>query len=283
MAQATRLCGLSSLADLGEASGRAQLQPCRNPLPLTLSSRASAKLRCVAGVRAAETLSLSQGSACNRARTRDPCFSVGAHSPTPLKPTPGLSGPPARSARDYTLPHKSAQTPGGEILTMMEICFAIPWSAWTAIVCLLLFALLWLCFWRAHRGTRSFYFDPQDFAHYERGGGRELPVAATTATFATHLKSYVGVMQLLITVAAASIAFGSTERLRPGVFAAKIILAFSILYGVLFSGLLQYFYDEYSQNVRAYTRFRYSLIEALGFSTLVCFVAGYLAWAFNLG
>jgi hypothetical protein len=41
------------------------------------------------------------------------------------------------------------------------------------------------------RGTTSLYFDPQDFVHYESGGGRELPVAASTATFEPHLKNCV--------------------------------------------------------------------------------------------
>lgn len=130
---------------------------------------------------------------------------------------------------------------------------------------------------------RSFYFDPQDFVLYEKGGGRELPVAASTGTFDSFLKSYVDVTKLLITVAAASIAFGGNQHPSKGILVAKVTLAFSILYGMMFCALLQFFYDEYAQNVRAYTRQRYSLIEALGFSTLVCFIAGYFIWAFNLG
>jgi hypothetical protein len=122
----------------------------------------------------------------------------------------------------------------------------------------------------------------QDFVHYEGGGGRDLPIAASTSTFTVHLENYIGVTKLLITVAAASIAFGGRPNLSKGIFVAKIVLAFSILYGVLFCALLQFFYDEYTQNVRAYTRRRYSLIEALGFSCLACFVVGYFAWAFNL-
>lgn len=102
-------------------------------------------------------------------------------------------------------------------------------------------------------------------------------------TFEPHLKNYIDVMKLLVTIAAASIAFGGIQDNRTGVLAAKLILAFSILYGVVFSGLLQFFYDEYTQNVHAYTRFRYSLIEALGFSALVCFIVGYFVWTFSLG
>jgi hypothetical protein len=128
----------------------------------------------------------------------------------------------------------------------------------------------------------SFYFDPQDFVHYEGGGGRELPVAAATGTFAPFLNNYTDVTKLLITVAAALIAFGGGPSPSRGVLAAKVILAFSVLYGVMFAALLLFFYDDYCQNVRAHTRFRYSLNEALGFSTLFCFILGYLVWAFNL-
>jgi hypothetical protein len=90
------------------------------------------------------------------------------------------------------------------------------------------------------------------------------------------------VTKLLITVSAASIAFGASEAQRSGIFIAKIILAFSILYGVLFSALMQYCYEEYAQDVRFYTRALYSLVEALGMSCLACFIAGYFVWAFNL-
>jgi hypothetical protein len=52
---------------------------------------------------------------------------------------------------------------------------------------------------------------------------------------------------------------------------------------VPFVALLLFFYDDYCQNVQAHTPFRYSLNEALGFSALICFISGYLIWAFNLG
>jgi len=162
-------------------------------------------------------------------------------------------------------------------------CIAVPLAVWPAVGCILLFAILFGYFWSSMRGVRSIYFDPQDFAHYEKGGGRTLPLAAATGTFAPHLKSYTGATKLLVTVAAASIAFGANQGSKTGVFIAKIVLAFSILYGTVFSALLQFFYDLYAQDVRAYTPRRYALIQALGFSCLVCFIVGYLVWACSLG
>jgi hypothetical protein len=155
-------------------------------------------------------------------------------------------------------------------------------KALPVIGCLFAFLVLMAIFWVSSRGVSYFYFDPKDFAKLENGGGRKLPLAAPDTTFESHLRNYVDVMKLLVTVAAASIAFGALPQGKTGVLIAKLILAFSILYGVVFSGLLQYFYDEYTQNVQAYTRWRYALIRALGFSALTCFVVGYLVWAFTL-
>jgi hypothetical protein len=164
----------------------------------------------------------------------------------------------------------------------LTLYLRVPTLVWPVIGCSLVFAALLLGFWRSHAGVRSFYLDPQDFRAYENGGGRELPLAAANSTFEPLLRNYIDVTKLLITVAAASIAFGGSKNPTSGVSIAKVTLAFSILYGVMFCALLQFFYDEYTQNVRAYTRLRYSLIEALGFSTLSCFIAGYFFWAFNL-
>lgn len=165
----------------------------------------------------------------------------------------------------------------------MAILLSIPYSAWPVFSCLLFFALLLGYFLWDNRGGPSFYFDPQDMVHYEKGGGRELPLSAEHATFEPLLKAYIDVMKLLVTVAAASIAFGGIPNGKRGIIAAKLILACALLFGVVFCGLLQFFYDEYGQNVRAYTRIRYSLIQALGFSALACFVVGYFVWAFSLG
>jgi hypothetical protein len=168
-------------------------------------------------------------------------------------------------------------------------CFLgrIPGWFWTIVGCLSLFAVLFALFLRRGRGARSFYFDPQDYAYYEKDnlGEKKLPIAAMekASTFAPLLEGYIGVAKLIITLAAASIAFGGNQNSRPGIFIAKIVLSFSILYGVTFTALLQYFYDDYTQDVNSYLPRRYALIQALGFSTLGCFVMGYFVWAFNLG
>ena len=160
-------------------------------------------------------------------------------------------------------------------------CISISPRAATALGCSSLFAVLWATFWGFCHKSKFFYFDPQDFTHYEQGGNRKLPVSAATSTFAPHLKGYISATKLLLTVAAASIAFGANQTATIGIFLAKIILAFSVLYGTAFVALLQFFYEQYAQNVGYYVPWRYSIVQALGFSSLVSFVVGYLVWAFN--
>jgi len=167
---------------------------------------------------------------------------------------------------------------------MLSGAFCIPINprVATGLGCASLFAVLWAVRWNSYRKSICFYFDPQDFVHYEHGGDRKLPVSAASGTFAPHFKGYISVIKLLLTVAAASVAFGSNQAQHVGVFLAKIILAFSVLYGTIFAGLLQFFYEQYAQDVRSYVPWRYSIIQALGFSSLICFVMGYLVWAFYL-
>jgi hypothetical protein len=63
---------------------------------------------------------------------------------------------------------------------------------------------------------------------------------------------------------------------------AKIVLSFSILYGVTFAALLQFYYDEYSINVRAYTTI--SVLTYTGARILDprVFHRRVFLWAFNL-
>jgi hypothetical protein len=148
-----------------------------------------------------------------------------------------------------------------------------------------LFGLFWTVLWQSHKGAAYIYFDPQDAVH--AGNGKRSfrrSAASASATFEPMLKHYIGVTQLLVTVAAASIAFGGDKNPAPAllIVVAKLLLAWSICYGVLFCAFVLYRYDEYSQDVKCYTRAWYSTVEAFGFATLACFTLGYLAWGWGL-
>lgn len=151
--------------------------------------------------------------------------------------------------------------------------------AWIiAIICLGVYAAIFSVLFHFNRAP-YYYFDNQDFLKYEDGLGRKLPHSAQNGTFEPMLKHYIGLAQLVITVAAASIAFGGTQAPRPVIAMAKLFLAFCIIYGVFFCAAILYRYDEYNHNVQCYTRFWYATVEGLGFTTLACFVLGYMAWA----
>ncbi len=150
-----------------------------------------------------------------------------------------------------------------------------------------IFAIWCTVFWATHRGKAYFLFDPQDEFHAHQGGNRLFPRSAATATFEPMLKHYIGVTQLLVTIAAASIAFGGSggnQASNPaiGIAIAKLFLAWSVFYGVLFCALLLYCYDEYGQNLKSYTLRWHSAVFACGFSSLTFFTLGFVLWGFGL-
>jgi len=147
-----------------------------------------------------------------------------------------------------------------------------------AVASLVVFGVFWSIFWFSNpRG--NFFFDPQDCVR-ANSKLRVFPASASTATFEPFLKHYIGVTQLLVTVAAASIAFGGNSQ--SPIILAKLLLACSIFYGVLFCALLLWRYDEYAQDMESYTLGWYSTVFAFGFSCLTCFMVGYLAWGWGL-
>jgi hypothetical protein len=144
------------------------------------------------------------------------------------------------------------------------------------------FWLLWAIFWFTHAGG-YFYFDPQD-CFKANPESRLFPLSASKATFLPFLEHYIGVTKLIVTVAAASIAFGGNSAGKPVllIVIAKLLLAWSILYGVFFCAILLWRYDEYAQNMKSYTKGWYSTVFASGFASFFCFVAGYIAWAWGI-
>jgi hypothetical protein len=139
-----------------------------------------------------------------------------------------------------------------------------------------------MTFWLTHKGG-FFYFDPQDCAKSDPKG-RLFPLSAASATFLPFLDHYIGVTKLMVTVAAASIAFGGDKNQKPAVLIviAKLLLAWSILYGVFFCVVLLWRYDEYAQDMTSYTRAWYSTVFASGFASFFCFIAGYIFWGWGL-
>ena len=179
-----------------------------------------------------------------------------------------------------TLPSASSLCLSCDTFARILLCAHITRFWGGALVALALFGACWVIFWFSHR-SEHYFFDPQDGFRNDPER-RAFPVSAKTATFEPLLKHYIGVTQLLVTVAAASIAFGGNQIPPAPIVTAKLLLAWSIFYGVLFCASLLWRYDEYGQDVKSYTRGWYSTIFALAFSSLLCFMGGYLAWGWGL-
>ena len=167
-------------------------------------------------------------------------------------------------------------------MATLYLCAHISVFAAVSVASLVLFGMIWIAFCVSHKGA-YFYFDPQDCAK-ANPAGRTFPLSAENATFLPFLDHYIGVTKLMVTVAAASIAFGGDRAQRPVllIIIAKLLLAWSILYGVFFCIVLLWRYDEYAQNMESYTKSWYSTVFASGFASFFCFIAGYIAWGWGL-
>jgi hypothetical protein len=158
-------------------------------------------------------------------------------------------------------------------------------SVWLSIAGSILLApsvfLIW--FLAIKRGT-YFFMDPQDNLN-----GINDPEAwrLKGRTFIPILERYTDVVKTVIGLAAGSITLlvgfmgyllnapKSAHVLNLNVGVPLIVLAFSICYLFLCLVLLINRYEDYLVDTRSYTRFWYSLANALGYSGLICFAFGY--------
>jgi len=140
------------------------------------------------------------------------------------------------------------------------------------VTALALFTIVWLIVWLRTKSS-PFSFDPEG-AEGEFGKGL-LPI-------------YLDITKLILGIAAGSIVLlvGSSNLVQQSSgrslrsFASPMFMvAMSIIYGVLFMTFLVLRYEQHRHNpaTDAYTRFKYSGNQALGFSALSCFCIGY-AW-----
>jgi hypothetical protein len=149
---------------------------------------------------------------------------------------------------------------------------------------LLFWPLLWFGYRTGDDGCRVeyVYFNPQDWqVSARRAIATRLPIESQIATFGPLLKQYIGVTKLLVTVAAASISFATAHN-SAGIYCAKLFLAWSIAYGLMFCITAVYCYESYLHNLESYKPRWAATVESLGVSSLFCFLIGYGVWAFQL-
>jgi hypothetical protein len=132
------------------------------------------------------------------------------------------------------------------------------------LVGLVLFFGLWLTACLA-TPAGSFTFDPQN-----RPGAFEPRLAI----YVRAGEYIVGIATGSIVLLVGSSGLHSSGRL-PWLYASPLVLlALCVIYGVLFMVLLAYNYEMFLHG-NPYTRFQYVRNQALGFSALACFCAGY--------
>jgi hypothetical protein len=142
------------------------------------------------------------------------------------------------------------------------------------------FVGFFLIFWLVYKGSRPIYFNPQDYAkaHPEK----ELPEYSKGATFDPFITQYTGMAKVMIGLAAASISFGGLNTTNANVFTAKMLLAYSIAFSLVFCVTAINFYENYLHDLKSYIPIKIALVEASGITSIFCFALGYGYWAWHL-
>jgi hypothetical protein len=106
-------------------------------------------------------------------------------------------------------------------------------------------------------------------------------------SFEPRLAGYMRCTETLIGLATGSIVllagssvFRSGGRL-PWIYASPLVLmGFSVIYGVFFLGIMNFFYEGFLHNRNSYAAWKYRLVNVAGFSALFTFAVGYIWLAF---
>jgi len=142
--------------------------------------------------------------------------------------------------------------------------------------CILLELMMWLALWLMYRKQKFICFNPADYHVHVKG---HAPKSSGDTTFEPLMRQYFDLAKILITLSGASIAFGPLDPERIGIYQAKLMLAFSAFYCILFCLTCLKFYEDYTHEVTSYTPARVSLVESLGLSGVLLFFLAYAWWA----
>ena len=116
--------------------------------------------------------------------------------------------------------------------------------------------------------------DHEAFTFELRGPGS---FESRLANYTKTAETLIGLSSGSVVLLAGSSILKSNGRL-PWFYASPLaLLGMSVVCGIFFIGLLNFFYEGYLNFPNSYTRLKYSLVQALGFSSLICFGLAY-AW-----
>jgi len=135
-----------------------------------------------------------------------------------------------------------------------------------------IFLVLYVLAWR------SINPDNYTFEPHGRPPGSYEPILARYSKLAELI---VGLATSSIVLLAGSSVFRSAGKLPKGYGSPLVLLAMSVIWGVLFVGWSNYNYEEW-QHHNTYSHHRYRFSFALGFAGLLCFAVGYVWLGFAL-
>jgi len=136
-----------------------------------------------------------------------------------------------------------------------------------AVLGILLFFVIGASFFFTKEKDGSYNIDPM-----ERPGGFE-PILARYLRLAEFIIGLAtGSVVLLI---GSSALHGQAGHLPWFYTSPLLLLGWCVIFGIGFMACLMYNYESY-QHGEPHTRFKYSLAETLGFSSLACFCFGYV-------
>jgi hypothetical protein len=116
----------------------------------------------------------------------------------------------------------------------------------------------------------------------EKGPYRFDPLGEAGA-FEKLLQTYIDISKFILGLASGSIvlligfsSFRESGLLPPSFASPLFLLTASVLYGILLMVLLTLNYESYKHKTADYTKFKYTRNLALGYSSLICFLVGYV-------
>ncbi len=161
------------------------------------------------------------------------------------------------------------------MVELSPLGLATTWSASCEVV-------LMACFYRLNAWQRGrkvchVFFNPQDYAASQtaKTGNVSFPEESKEATFQPFIAQYTGIAKVTIALAAASISFGGLSSTNPQIWTAKLLLAYSIAFSLLFCVLMINRYENYLHDLKSYKPWLAALVESCGVTSLFCFGLGY--------